>query len=552
MRFVSFMFLGGLPDLQTDSGRAWKNWILYAAKNHASYLHKIMFVTHPIDINYKLTPGWKNLVKKTGLYIYVLTNPGEHLKTAWATRSLVDATILMINKSNHLSNGKIMKFILLDSTTCPLYNLKVIYNTVTRNNLNWLDSPLQNKCKDLRTVENIAYPSLACNVTRGQPNLCFSETDCSFWSQWCILDASSIQPILDAEIVKDTIDITCPNSSSVINRVVSKNAVVNQTLASFVDATHKKPCVLSDEMYFGMFIKRSKSVSMFLKSIYTIKFKDLLKTYEEIRPIKLKVNGIDSVINPYTGSLKQNIVQTIKAIKINTNTYNANIAAYGIPSNKSYKSNKFYINPLSINDQEIKNIFSVPSTYVDWSHFNPDPLNIYRSFQYQGHDINALIGMPVKSLIRYMSVHFSGANETFESLGMGKIPYWAHPMQYNVRTLTEYVNSYNIAEYFYKAGNQQDPMLRFIASIYYSILSKYTPRLLTFSNSSKFNFAVVQRGQNSKLSETAVGCPVTSWTLNGARQRGALFIRKCENSSFIHAYSKDLYNTKKYLYTNLL
>ena len=49
-----------------------------------------------------------------------------------------------------------------------------------------------------------------------------------------------------------------------------------------------------------------------------------------------------------------------------------------------------------------------------------------------------------------------------------------------------------------------------------------------------------------------MGCPMTHRALNQARMRGALFIRKCEDGSYIHAFSTQLLQTRSYLYTHVL
>jgi hypothetical protein len=74
--------------------------------------------------------------------------------------------------------------------------------------------------------------------------------------------------------------------------------------------------------------------------------------------------------------------------------------------------------------------------------------------------------------------------------------------------------------------------------------------LLIIPVEKKFEFAVFRSEKLGK--RKIIGCPITSQVLNEARQRGSLFIRKCENGSYIHAFSSQLYGTKSYLYKHLL
>lgn len=582
------MFLGGLPDPVSDTGRAWKNWFMYAKQYHPEYFKKLMVIAHPISSTYKLSEHWKTIFGSRVLF-YALTNENEHLKTAWATRSLVDVTILMIRKSYELSNT-VQKFILLDGTTCPLYNLKVIYDTVTSNRLNWLDSPLlYSNCKSIRENWNRRdLPALQCSS--GHPSDCFQEKDCSFWSQWCILDVKYFRDLLKANIVKDQILISCPTAD--INQITvqksgkmkSADKKIAATLGAFVDSFDKKPCVISDEMYFGMFLKRTRTISEFLDIVFTVNVSKLLIKYDEIKHVKLKyvrqINPMDtngsgsgSGSSAYDNVRHHNIwlmdsllfAQNVNNVSIHSNDapyYRSSGDANEKKLQLSLQKYPFFINPFRINDRIVRpSTYTIPSTYTDWRYANPDPLNVFRSFQYNGLTISDLIERDPKALVTWLKSS-NGYDQSFASLKMDVIPYWSHPMQYNTRSLKLFVNAYNIMEYFSKMGS--DSRLQELRDTYKNILKTYmTKKEISFYDSSsrqtvliifeitvnnKFEFAALKKG----TAEPIVGCPVTKDALNQARMRGALFLRKCENGSYIHAFSKQLFTTPTYLYKSLL
>ena len=62
----------------------------------------------------------------------------------------------------------------------------------------------------------------------------------------------------------------------------------------------------------------------------------------------------------------------------------------------------------------------------------------------------------------------------------------------------------------------------------------------------KFTFEFIHSVSSPK---SLFGSHVTHEVLNEARMRGSLFIRKCENNSFIHMFAKQLYKkNSKYIY----
>lgn len=239
------MFLGGLPNPSDDSGKCWEKFLEYSDPH---YYKKIVLVEHPIKPNVNVSGFWKKYTRRIP---YISLSGKKHLKTAWATRSLVDATILMIREA-YTRYPSIQKFILIDGKACPLYNLQTIYHTVTSNDKNWID-PLNNSCRNFRNHSKWLF----CDG-----ETCLNKSDCSFWSQWTILDVSSIKDLLQADIEKDPEEIVCDNAS-VINQITVKNTrtnsnkIINTSLLEMNDA-EDKPCHIADELYFGFYLKRGK------------------------------------------------------------------------------------------------------------------------------------------------------------------------------------------------------------------------------------------------------------------------------------------------------
>ena len=125
---ILFMFLGGLS---TDKHtilhyRKFFNRLKKSVHNNSLYI-----VVHPKNIDtFKI---------KEKFYKNISVVDKEHwIETKWATRSISDATLLMMQYA-FLKYGDIFKkYVLLSPNCAPLYNFDIIYNEFNKDNKSWI------------------------------------------------------------------------------------------------------------------------------------------------------------------------------------------------------------------------------------------------------------------------------------------------------------------------------------------------------------------------------------------------------------------------------
>ena len=468
--------------------------------------------------------------------IYLNTS-NNYLKTAWATRSLVDSTILMI-KNSYKYASNIQKFILLEGKTCPLYSLKIICDTLLKNRKNWL-SPLNNSCKE-SFIKN-DKPNLYCSggsLNTGPSKKCLKKSDCSFWSQWMILDSKYIQDLLDTNISKDKKIVTCTGGSTINQIVVNKKQpdgvksspeIIKRSLVEMLDI-YNKPCGFSDELYFGLMLKRGRTPEEFTKIINTIKPSKFVIPRVLIKPVSNRSKYIDPEDSSFSSST------------MDTNISPVNNYSRSKPGDS--EDLPFYLPTILFNDNPITNIYSIPSVYTDWRSFNLNPFNIFRSFLYRNLNINTLLNNNNPENTINILLKSQAHNESFNSLNLNQVAYWAHPLEYNTIPFYSFINGYNILEYFYKNG--RDGWLKYLLGLYKNSLLQVQVKNLSTIYIDKYKFITTHGVKNlTRL----IGTFITNDILNSARMSGSLFIRKCEKGSNIHKYANQLYKTNtNYLY----
>ena len=519
---ICFLFLGGLPDPSIDPGMCWKEWMHGTDPKDRS---KLVFAVHPIKKTDEVKGYWTDYLqimhssktkRDTDKFPCVYLNENDnHLKTAWATRSLADATILMI-KESYAMFPSIEKFILLEGKSCPLYPLKTIYKTITKDRKSWLD-PMSNKCRGILD----SHPFLYCEKQH-----CLKKKDCSVWSQWCILDTQHISSLLKTNLEVIQEPITC-GTGTIQQIQVSESQphpedamVVKQSLIEMLDAD-QKPCTIADELFFGLFLKRFRSKEDFIS---------IIQTRDEFKQVKY-------ITDPQSHD-KSSIVKSIRHSKKEyiDDSYLRKITIRQ-PSNYN-----FYLPYIRFDDMRITDLFSVASIYTDWRNFNLNPHNVFRSLVIPNNKYD------VKKLLNSKSIHQtikriqsiptpSSTNRfTFENLNMSQLAYWAHPLEYNTIPSHVFVNGYNLMVFLHNYKQEEEWRLEYLLELY----QKHVLPSLSGIKYKKVGCCkyIVSVNDSSKL----VGTPVDASILNDARSRGCLFIRKCEPGSNIHLYSKQLYS----------
>ena len=108
-KHILFMFLGGLPSEE----HILEHYKLFFSKSKDT--RSLRIVVHPMNLDtYELNKSFHTHI--------AVVDKDHWIKTQWGTRSLTDATLLMMQFA-FLHFGDIFKkYILLSSTCAPLYN----------------------------------------------------------------------------------------------------------------------------------------------------------------------------------------------------------------------------------------------------------------------------------------------------------------------------------------------------------------------------------------------------------------------------------------------
>lgn len=317
------MFLGELPKTGSDLEKHWRKLIEFEYDKSNNVLQHLYITVHPINLSSadKLNTSWWKQYFKNRLLI---VNDDHHIKTAWGTRSLVDATLLMIQYAIITYGNIFEKFVLLSGTCAPIYSIKNIYDRLTQDHLSWIG---------LKYNPSVAYrfPYLL-----KQDGGYFDIEAITDSSQWIVLskqhldifyisfDPNSPTYIIDRNFNGDK-KITCANhmTHSIIVNPAHKNTPkydkLSKLLIAFCGLCDKGkfileeidgsicpimvPCGISDERFFQMAI---------LQHIYdelensNIKNKNLLM---DGKP----TDGFYFVINKLNIELKLDTVNTIQS-----------------------------------------------------------------------------------------------------------------------------------------------------------------------------------------------------------------------------------------------
>lgn len=177
--YILFTFLGGLP-----IGYHWETFI-------STITDKCIIVVHPMNLStydneyFKMNKMWNKLKENNQLLI---VDEEHHVQTSWATRSLVDAYLLMIQYAL-IKKGNIFKKVVLLSDTCyPLYNFNILYNELCKDTKSWIyindDSYTRSHQKIFYEYEGGIF-----NIDNG-----------IFMSQWHILDSSHLIYYFDYDV----------------------------------------------------------------------------------------------------------------------------------------------------------------------------------------------------------------------------------------------------------------------------------------------------------------------------------------------------------------
>jgi hypothetical protein len=487
---ILLMFLGGLPS--EDNTEIYNHW---KSIKECSDISQFKIIVHPINIiNYIIPPLWND-------FDIHIVDDNHHVGTKWASRSLVDATLLMM-QYGRIKFKNIKKYVLLSNTCVPLYNFNNLYEALTENSKSWLMSYSENENSREHLV-NIQ------EVNGGIFNL----YERNYFSQWMAIDKIHADYFF---IKNEPLTYIIERNNNQIKKIYCKqtnkvivNPNINQSeesielsklLNSFDSFYYDKfnhlniiqdPCSAIDEHFFGMYIyykllhniSIDKYIDCLLENIVT-------QTDYQIHKKILYLKKYDTELNR---SFIENNNNKINVNLNNINTYNNNIIniypygeqhvytpgpynlnqikkEYFIKSYESIDNNKYIINQdrnieLKTNNNSkdgkyVSNVVSknypVSCTYTDWDSWSPDPFNVLRDCTFSNTNFNIRdylnINSPIDAINYLIDLNNldNNINPTLnldiDSLKI-KMPMY-HPLEYTEWTLKNIINAYILLSYF--------------------------------------------------------------------------------------------------------
>lgn len=251
------MFLGGLP-LSADIAEHW-NSVLAACPSEV--LTNIWVVVHPLNRKQSTLDAISNSFFRQYLGAHLLVCDEAHsVQTAWATRSLVDATLLMMQYGRLF--GKFKKYVLLSSACCPIINLPDIVRQFAQDDLSWIAAQDKGEPKDFQPV-----------ILKQNGGL-FEIEDLNYFSQWMALDAQHADMFFLEEktyVITDAVNKCAYGSTTsvAINPLyLNDPEYENMQLALFsfsydmTDPEATLPCAPTDEHFFGAFLMHKLFASL--------------------------------------------------------------------------------------------------------------------------------------------------------------------------------------------------------------------------------------------------------------------------------------------------
>ena len=574
---ILLMFLGGTPDQE--------NIINHYINMNTTFDNKNNFfiIIHPIKLPYIINSNFSKIFKPENIFI---VNETHHIQTGWGTRSLVDATLLMMQYS-HIknNNNQFDKYILLSSSCCPLYNFDEIYKVLIKNNKSWLYG---SRVKEIQNENDFLQP---------HPHAPFN------FSQWMILDKVHVKYFFPDNNFGNTYEIqpetfNCINTQN-INAVIGsiklkeEKNINNTDLLTMINLYEK--CNTSDELFFGNFIlyklyknnpnPNKLDLKHFTDNIENILFSEIINKLKCF-PVKI---------------LKQLNIQNKKNLKnisylyplILGNSSDIRNGRYDISDiSKQIKIKniniEFYDFDMNGADQFATNhILCKQTTFCDWFGMSVEPLNFLRNFNIiESFNINEYLNNKYYTTDIYTKINtlfnnkscFDYAepsnNKWFHSSILNTV---SHPVEYSSWTFLNILNAFLLAIYFLctlvdmpyiedkwhksncaiylayqeiifrelginKAFKINYPDYNMCNQIIYSIYNGHSTAdfIKDFYKEIQDKIAL-----NPAILDKKFGNPITPDVLISALSTGTLFIRKCYNSSLIESYSHIL---KTYTY----
>lgn len=196
---ILFMFLGNI--ITQDNIELYNHWFNFIKKSDYS----LYVIVHPkIYTEYINVPLWTKLNDR-----FIIVDKDHHINTSWGDKTIVFATLLIIQYAILKKGNIFKKYVLLSETCAPLYNYNIIKTELLKNDKSWLSS--------------------------------FNELN-NRWSQWIAIDQKHINYFINPNT-----DITyIVNDNTLISKYEYYNKLIN------ISNVH-------DESFFGNILLDNKA-----------------------------------------------------------------------------------------------------------------------------------------------------------------------------------------------------------------------------------------------------------------------------------------------------
>ena len=590
---ILFMFLGGLPNETSEVAQHWKK-IFECSKNR----DRFYAVVHPMQLaNTTITPFWKNLFNNN---ILVVDN-NHHVGTKWATRSLVDATLLMMQYARSNINN-IKKYVLLSSSCAPLFNLDDLYYAFNRDNKSWLQS--QSEEEGIR--KHLKY-------TLENSGGLFGLYESNYFSQWMAIDKihadyffiNSVDRtyIVQVNETNDKVTYCGQTNKVIINDTIpnsNKKEELMLLLSSFESTIYGEinsleelyqPCVATDEHFFGMFIYYKLFQNENINDYLTILHNNIIT--QTFARIVQKVKYFKKYSNELAVLFYRNNQNNFSTINNNEN-YNKNVFtimneghhiytpngnySLNLSKKESIKystnvnilgHNRVFLNNfnqnINIEDTNLNNekigfapnikseFYPVSCTYTDWDSWSPDPRNVLRSLKINNDfNLNGFLNLSPSEALQYLS-NIDNKPNSFWELEI-KMPMY-HPLEYTEWSLNDVINAYIIIGFLKELMIQPENswpqhIFKWAYEEYKNIIchhfNNWEENILNISDDVDIPFLECLNYDilnNYNFNEIKIGNYIYPETLVSAISSGALFIRKSANGCGISKYSDWICNS---------
>ena len=613
---IIFMFLGGLPNGDDEHYSKF-----FKTTNETFYI-----VVHPIKLdgyienNINTNEFYKKMYDSGRLLI---VDNEHHLRTKWATFSLVSAVLLMIQYSLKQKGSIFKKFVLLSSNDKPLYNYNVLHETLNIDDKSWL----------YYSDDNGGYARYFLKKPYSYQGGIFSTDDVVYVSQWMALDIKHIVYFIDFKnknfiTYKKNGEIKCGNDIIDGISAVKPNSIYDKYLLSFVGSYNSEftydelkqviengYCIGTDEYFFGVVLKH------YFKS--TEEFKNNIR-FEYIHNLE-KYNTKQYINNVDDEDFYLTKFKTVYESKLSSNIYTNNFRTWygGSPKFGKYKfriqiiknknpssdkSDEFFIvndnkilkiskekldrlttegfeyyktligggsnqNDYGVNEYiefndntftytyDLNDLYSISSTYTDWSMVNVNPSNMFRDFNiYYFKLSNNVIDKPIIQIInniepfKIITDIIKKSSRTNDNINdeFVKGPSY-HPIEYLTYSFLSIINSYNFIVFLDLDDETKTSYFnndyKNAKNIYFNIIDN-NKEYIDFVEHDGKTYYYFKDIVNNEIKQIMYGHPITSFSLNNALAYGALFIRKVMNDSLIEKYTEQLMNLNMYIPNN--